>query len=112
MTILRDLGDSVLKYGESFINKAEQYTKIAKLKIEIKQTESKIEKFYIQAGMLATDEYQKGMPSFDLTQKEIKEIVSQIDSLNEIIQEKKNRIDDLKRSEENAASDNTPKGEA
>ena len=105
MSIFKEAGDSILKYGEIVINKTEEYTKIAKLKLEIKQLEGEIEKCHIRAGRLAASEHQKGQPTFDLTQNEIKEIVEKIDSLNEKIEMKKREIESVKKGKDTEKED-------
>lgn len=42
MSLLRDMGDSLIKYGEILINKTEQFTRTARIRIEIRKKELEI----------------------------------------------------------------------
>lgn len=96
MGFFKSAGNSFLKYGEKIVNKTEGYTKIAKLKIDIKRLEDEIEKYHIKAGRLTTSEYQKGNMSFDLSSNEMKDIVNKIESNNKLIADKKREVEELK----------------
>ena len=95
MGIFKSAGGSFLKYGEKIVNKTEDYTKIAKLKIDIKRLEEEIEKCYIKAGRTAVSEYKKGIASMTLS--DIKEVVDKIENSNALIESKRMDIEELKR---------------
>jgi hypothetical protein len=98
--ILKSAGDSFMKYGELIINKTEDYTRIAKLKIDIKRLETEVDKCHIQAGKLAINEYNNGNKSF----AGFKDIAASIDAHNAQIDEKKQEIEELKKKHSQDAS--------
>jgi hypothetical protein len=50
MGVLKDVSESLLKYGEIIVNKTEEYSKILKLKLDIKRIENEIEKIEQRVG--------------------------------------------------------------
>jgi rubrerythrin len=110
MSFFRDVTDSFLKYGEIFLNKTEEYTKVAKLMIEIKQTESDSEKCHARLGRIVSDEVLKGAVSLDLTLNEIREEVDRIMKNNEKISFRKKEIEEArqKNSSDDERSDGGP----
>ncbi len=105
MSTFKSAGSSILRYGGILLNKTECYAKITKLKIEIKKIENDIDKSYIRAGRLTTDEFHKGVNSFDMTRSEIRDIVATIDKYNETIEQKKKEIEELKKLSEAAGQE-------
>jgi hypothetical protein len=103
MSFFRDVTDSFLKYGEIFLNKTEEYTKVAKLMIEIKQTESDSEKCHTKLGRIVSDEVLRGAASLDLNRGEIRETVDRIVKNNEKISFRKREIEEVR--EKNSTDD-------
>lgn len=110
MSFIKQTGESIMKYGEIIVNKTEGYTRIAKLKLDIKRLEGNIEKCHIKAGVLTTEEYKNGTTSLDLTKSEMKEIVEEIERHTNEINAKKQEIEEIKSkmdSSPNAGKENT-----
>lgn len=81
MSIWKEIGDTVLKFGEIVLTKTEIVTRMAKCRIAIKNKESEIDKIRIEIG------------NYTIIQIEHKEIIdeefvkSKIENINEIRRE-------------------------
>jgi len=106
MGFLKDAGDSLLKYGGILVNKTEEYTRIAKLNLEIKKNESDIEKCHLKLGKILATAMDKGESSLDLKQESVSSLYDKILSLRQIIEGKKNEIEALK--QEKAGEEGKP----
>lgn len=99
MSIIKQTGESLMKYGGIIVNKTEAYARIAKLKLDIKRLESSIEQCYIKAGRLATNEYRDGAAA---SQSDIKNIAEEVNRYNEEIAAKKQEIAEIKAKDPDA----------
>jgi hypothetical protein len=106
MGFLKDAGDSLLKYGGILVNKTEEYTRIAKLNLEIKKNESDIEKCHLKLGKILSTAMDKGETSLDLNQESVSSLYGKIISFRQIIEGKRNEIEALK--QERAGEEGRP----
>jgi len=97
MGFLKDASESIIKYSGILVNKTEEYTKIAKLNLEIKKLESDIDKIQEEIGRLVENKANGGAETVDLKDTAISRHLESIKELRSTIGGKKNQIDDLKK---------------
>ncbi len=98
MGILKDAGDSLLKYGEIIVNKTEEYTRIAKLTFDIKKLEGEEEKVKIEIGSLIIEKIGKGVKTLNLNDEEIKSLYDKIKKINDNIKSIRKKIEKHKKA--------------
>ena len=108
MGFLKDASESILKYSGILVNKTEEYTKIAKLNLEIKKLEGDIDKLQAEIGRVIEEMANSGAASADLNEKRIARHLESIKELRSTIGGKKKTIDELK---EEAGVQETETGE-
>jgi uncharacterized protein Yka (UPF0111/DUF47 family) len=96
MGILKDAGESFLKYSEIVVNRTEKLTKIAKLKLDIKKIEYEIDRVYKTAGSHLYAASQSGASSLDMNEPAVKEFCDKITDLKKNIEIKNSGIDEIK----------------
>jgi hypothetical protein len=96
MGILKDAGDSILKYSEKLVNKTEEYAKIGKLTLDIKKHESDIDRVHREIGEIVMDQIASGAGSIDAKDAQLKDKSEKIKSIRQEIDLKKKLIEDIK----------------
>jgi hypothetical protein len=96
MGILKDAGDSILKYSEKLVNKTEEYAKIGKLTLDIKKHEGDIDKANREIGELVMEKISSGAASIDVNDVILKNLSEKIKSIRLEIDQKKKMIEDVK----------------
>lgn len=95
MSLLRDMGDSLIKYGEILINKTEQITKTARVRIEIRKKEIEINniKILIADHVIAMAEQNRQPDNEFLVTRmsSIKDLTRDIDELRVKLEEIKSQ---------------------
>ncbi|MCP4130153.1 MAG: hypothetical protein GY754_03950 [bacterium] len=103
MGLLKDTGQTLLKYGEKFVNKTEEYSKIAKLTLDIKKQESNIEKAAKGIGNYVIDKRENGETTLDLNDSVVSDFFKKVKECKTTIHAKKEEIEELKRAGEEKA---------
>lgn len=100
MSLLRDMGDSLIKYGEILINKTEQITRTARVRIEIRKKELEINsiKILIADHVIAQAEQNKS-PENEFLATRMKTIAG----LDQEIAELRIKLEEIKKQNENGA---------
>jgi len=96
MGLLKDAGDSIIKYSEIIVNKTEEYTKIAKLTLDIKGLESDIKTVERDLGNCIIKKMEQG--EFDAYKDDeiLIKFIDKFKSINNTIESKKNEINQIK----------------
>ena len=89
MGILKEAGESIMKYGEILIAKTEELARIAKLNIDIKRLQLDIGIAEKELGHLVLKKIQSGASSLDLNESEVKKLNERVNALNSQIQAKR-----------------------
>ncbi len=97
MGVFKDMGDSLLKYGEIIVNKTEEYSKILKLKLDIKKIESEIEKLEQKVGGHVISIVENG-GSVNPGDEVITEHAARCRSCRDTIEAKKNEIEMIRKT--------------
>ena len=97
MTDFTDIKKGFVKYGKKVANKTSEYSKIAKLSMDIKFAESNIEKVQSEIGKYVLDKIAKNENTLQLDNDKIKEFIQKIDEHEVTIESKRNEIDELKK---------------
>jgi|GEM_PF-805756 len=95
MSIFKDASQTLLKYGELLVNKTEEYTKIAKLNLDIKKLEGSIDKMISTAGQYIVEKLDN-KESFTQDDSSLNETHKEIVALREDVATIKKDIDILK----------------
>jgi|FrelakmetLWP11LW_1041352.scaffolds.fasta_scaffold284097_1 uncharacterized protein Yka (UPF0111/DUF47 family) len=95
MGVLKEVGDSLLKYGEIIVNKTEEYSKILKLKLDIKKIEGEIERIERKTGQHVIDNANNNNP-IDINDPLIQEQLKRFREAKETIEQKTNEIEIIK----------------
>jgi hypothetical protein len=98
MSFLRDAGDSLVKYSEIIVNKTEEYTKIAKLMLDIKKLESDIEKNQSKLGKFVIVCLENGQSNLDLADLHVVDFFHKIKDDKVTIDAKREEINIIKQS--------------
>lgn len=98
MSFFRDAGDSLIKYSEIIVNKTEEYTKIAKLTLDIKKLESDIEKIQSELGRFVIVSFESGQKSVDMSDPHIADFLNKIKENIAGIESKREEINLIRQS--------------
>ncbi len=98
MSFLKEAGDSIIKYSEIIVNKTEEYTKIAKLLLDIKKLESDIEKNQSELGKYVIVGLENGQKNLDLADPHISDFFKRIKEDRAGIEAKREEINTIKQS--------------
>jgi phage shock protein A len=96
MGILKEAGDSIMKYGEMLFHKTEELARIAKLNIDIKRFQLDIGIAEKDLGRFVLKKIQDGATSVGLSEAEVTKIKDKVDSLKAQIQAKRDEIGHIK----------------
>ncbi|MBN1534749.1 MAG: hypothetical protein JXA20_18910 [Spirochaetes bacterium] len=97
MGVLKDVSESLLKYGEIIVNKTEEYSKILKLKLDIKKIENEIETIEQKVGRHVIATIEEGR-TLDAGDPLIAEQMERNRDCRETIDSKKNEIEMIKKA--------------
>ncbi len=96
MGILKDTGETIIKFGEILVNKTEEFARLGKLNVEIKR-------FQIDQGVAEKDlgryvisKIESGAPSLELTDPRVKELHDKVMTLKSKVEEKRAEIEKVK----------------
>ncbi len=98
MGFLKDAHRSFLKYSEMLIDKTEEYTRLAKLNLEIKRLEYMIEKNHIEIGEYVSGKIAEGAAELRLDDETIRTRHQNIMSHRETIAARRREIEEIKRA--------------
>ena len=96
MGILKETGDTIMKYGQIIIKKNEDLAKIAKLNLEIKGCQLDIGIAKKELGQYVLNIIETGASTLDLADPKVKELDDKVDKLKADIQAKKDEIQKIK----------------
>jgi len=102
MSFWKDAGKSVIKYSEIVVQKTEEYTRIAKLILDIKKLENNIETRYCETGEYVMKKVDEGLDQVSLNDDLIRSRTEIIRDSRLSIESKRKEIADIK------AARNTP----
>ena len=109
MGIIKEAGDSLIKYGELIVNKTEEYTKIAKLNLDIKKMESEVEKIERKIGQFVIDAIEKGETTIDTGTAVIVDYHTKINDFKSSVDQKREEIKELKQVKTAKTDSDEPK---
>ena len=98
MTDFVDVKKSLYKYSKKVVGKTGEYSKIAKLTLNIKKNEGSIEQIQTEIGRYVLEKIEKGETTLELGDATIKEFTDRIKEYEEIINAKKIEIEELKKA--------------
>ncbi|RPI88930.1 MAG: hypothetical protein EHM32_13315 [Spirochaetales bacterium] len=98
MGFLKDARRSFLKYSEMLIDKTEEYTRLAKLNLEIKRLEYMIEKNHIEIGEYVSGKIAEGAAELRLDDETIKTRHQNILANRETIAARRREIEEIKQA--------------
>lgn len=110
MGILKDTGDTIVKYGEIIVNKTEELAKIAKLNLDIKRLKIDQGIAEKELGRHVIARIDEGAPTIDCADAKVKEMHEKVVSLKKKIEEKKSDIEKVKQEAKEAKPDKKPEG--
>ncbi|HSV96489.1 MAG TPA: hypothetical protein VLM75_06075 [Spirochaetota bacterium] len=98
MGFLKDASRSFLKYSEMLIDKTEEYTRLAKLSLEIKRLEYMIEKNHIEIGEYVSGKIGEGAQNLNLDDETIKIRHQNIMENRKTIDVRRKEIEEIKKA--------------
>ncbi len=98
MGILRDASESILKYSGILVNKTEEYTRMAKLNLEIKKIEGDIDRVHREIGAYIEEKANGGASSIEIGDDSIQGHLASIKEFRSSIGSKKDEIEELKKN--------------
>lgn len=96
MGILKDTGETIVKFGEIFINKTEEFAKIAKLNMDIKRLQIDQGIAEKDLGKYTIEKIDSGASSIEASDPKVKELHGKVNELKKKIDEKKDEIEKVK----------------
>ncbi|OHD65321.1 MAG: hypothetical protein A2176_15415 [Spirochaetes bacterium RBG_13_51_14] len=96
MGILKDAGETIVKYGEIIINKTEEIAKIAKLNLDIKRLKIDQGIAEKELGRHVITKIDGGTATINASDAKVKEMHQKVTSLNKSIEGKKADIEKIK----------------
>jgi hypothetical protein len=97
MGLLKDAGDTFIKFGSLLVNKTEDYTRIARLNIEITRLRGDIEKVKAEIGGHVIELKSAKKSRLDLNSDLIESCVKKINTMEKQIGKKKDEIEEIKK---------------
>lgn len=98
MGFLKDARRSFLKYSEMLVDKTEEYTRLAKLSLEIKRLEYTIEKNHIEIGEYVSSKIEEGARELNLEDETISTRHHNISASRETIAARRKEIEEIKQA--------------
>ena len=96
MGILKDTGETIVKFGEIFINKTEEFAKIAKLNLDIKRLQIDQGIAEKDLGRYVIEKIEKGAALIEASDPKVKELQVKVNAFKKKIDEKKVEIEKVK----------------
>jgi hypothetical protein len=96
MGILKDTGETLIKFGEIIVNKTEEYAKIAKLNVEIKRFQIDQGIAEKELGRHVISKIENGAPTIEASDPKVKELHETVKTLKNKIEEKKAEIEKVR----------------
>jgi uncharacterized small protein (DUF1192 family) len=96
MGILKDTGETIVKFGEIFINKTEEFAKIAKLNVDIKRLQIDQGIAEKDLGRHIIEKIDKGAASIEASDPKVKELHVKVNDFKKKIDAKKAEIEKVK----------------
>ncbi len=96
MGTFKEVTDTLLKYGEIIVHRTEEYSRIAKLNIDIRRLYGSIERIEKELGSMLIDRIKNGETTFSSQDAFIKERNDKINGIYQDIEAKKTQIDEIK----------------
>jgi hypothetical protein len=113
MGILKETGETLVKFGEIIVNKAEELAKIGKLNVDIKRLQLDMGIAEKELGRHIISRIDGGASSIDAGDAKVKDYHERVINVKKKIDEKKAEIDKVKtdaRMKAESKSDNKPQG--
>ena len=98
MGILKDISEIILKFGEVFVSKTEEYTQVIRHMLEIKKLENETEKIKLMMADYIFNKIKKGDKSINFKDKEIRNYYEEILHLHDEAGKIKKSMEKLKSS--------------
>lgn len=96
MSFWKDAGKSFIKYSEKIVEKTEEYTRIAKLILDIKKLEHTIETLHCEVGEYVIKKLDETSGTVSLQDDFIRDHTEKIRDSKNLIDSKRKEIDDIK----------------
>jgi len=96
MGILKDTGETIVKFGEIVINKTEELAKIAKLNVDIKRLQIDQGIAEKELGRHVIEKIDKGAATIETADAKVKELHDKVNNLKKKVVEKKADIEKVK----------------
>ena len=98
MSIFKDASDSIMKYGEMIVNKTEEYSKIAKLNVEIKKLDWDIDKVYKEVGKIVIAKMKENVSEISASNDDLQAMYTKFNDLQNLKKQKKDDIKNIRDS--------------
>ncbi len=96
MGILKEAGETIVKYGEIVVNKTEELARIAKINLDIKRLGIDLGIAEKETGRHVIAAIDGGSSTIDCKEKKITELYEKVNSLKRTIEEKRSEIEKIK----------------
>ncbi len=110
MGILKETGETIVKYGEIIVNKTEELAKIAKLNLDIKRMKIDLGIVEKELGRHVIGRIDEGASTIDCSDAQVKEFHEKVVELKKKIEEKKADIEKVKIEAREPKTDKKPEG--
>jgi len=110
MGILKDVGDALVKYGDVLVNKTEEYTRIAKLSLDIKRLEGRRDDIYRDVGRQVIEGLSGDETSFTRENEFIAEKLALVSDLESVMEQKNAELNTLKQESSQKPGEEDPVG--
>jgi predicted phage tail protein len=113
MGILKDTGETIVKFGEIFINKTEEFAKIAKLNMDIKRLQIDQGIAEKELGRHVIEKIDTGAAAIETSDATVKELHTKVNTFKKKIEGKKAEIEKVKdesKMKSDSISGNKPEG--
>jgi hypothetical protein len=104
MGILKEAGETIVKYGEIVVNKTEELARIARINLDIKRLGIDLGIAEKETGRHVIAAMDGGAATIDCKENKITELYQKVNSLKRTIEEKKSEIERIKAESKAAKS--------
>ena len=111
MSFLKDAGKTFIKFSETVVEKTEEYTRIAKLILDIKKLENAIESLHNDIGQYVVKRINEGASSIGTADEPIKGCHEKISENKKLIDAKRHEIEMIKKARNAPKEKDTQSGE-
>ncbi len=98
MSFLKDAGKTFIKFSETVVEKTEEYTRIAKLILDIKKLENNIEGLHGDIGQHVVRKIDEGASSVNTGDELVKSCYEKISEDKKLIDDKRKEIEMIKKA--------------